>query len=307
MLDRQVVPEFSGLVPHLLPWTTQDMVSAELRGLIEARVDLPPLPQTAARLRELIADADVDLDAVAQVIEEDPALAAKVLAFANSAYFGLSEEVSSITRAIMTLGLSGVYNLVLQTEVFEKYIKPSDVEFAFEDLWKHCILSAQLCRDLQPACRPSGDGTVLLPDELYTCGLLHDLGRVSMIFSLGAEYLELLHKGRREGTPSYHLERRSYGYTHTEVGAMIAHLWGLPQLVSDAIESHHLPRVRLRSQPYMVAVAVADEISHIAQNGDEIDPMHYSTNPVFGYLGYSLEETAELVETAKEYLDQIQI
>ena len=88
---------------------------------------------------------------------------------------------------------------------------------------------------------------------------------------------------------------------------MIAHLWGLPRLISDAIESHHLPRVRLRNQPYTIAVAVADEIAHIAQNGDEIGPMHYSTNPVFGYLGYSLEGTSELVGTAKEYLGQIQI
>jgi putative nucleotidyltransferase with HDIG domain len=283
------------------------MVSTDLWGKIEARIDLPPLPRTAARLRQLCSDDDSELEAVARVIEEDPVLAAKVLAYANSAYFGLNEEVRSIARATMTLGLSSVYNLVLQTEIFEKYVSTGVSDFAFEELWRHCILTAQLCRDLHRSCRSENQGTTLAADELYTCGLLHDLGRVSMVFSLGDDYAQLLRQGRRDGTPSYHLERKQYGYTHTEVGAMIAQLWGLPRLVADAIEGHHLPRVRLRSQPFTIAVAVADELAHIAQDGDKIDALHYSTNPVFGYLGYSLEGTGELVAQAKEYLELIEV
>ena len=283
------------------------MVTTELWGKIEGKIDLPPMPKTVARLRELSAEDVIDLDAVGQAIERDPVLAAKVLGFANSAYFGLSEVVPSIGRAIMTLGLSGVYNIVLQIEICDGYLKQGGVDYDFDGLWRHSILTAQLCRDLHENCQAENRDELLSADELYTCGLLHDLGRVAMIFSLGAEYIDLIKRGRRDGTPTYHLERQGYGYTHTETGAMIAQMWGLPRLVADAIECHHLPRVRLREQPFTIAVAVADEVAHMAQDGDKIDALHYSTNPAFNYVGLSLDQAKERVETARGYLDAIVI
>lgn len=285
------------------------MVSVELWSRIESRIELPPLPRTTARLRELRGSDDVE--AVAGVVEEDPSLAVRVLATANSSYFGLQEEVGSIARATMTLGIRNVYNLVLQTELFDTFAGVEVGDFELDLFWRHCVLVAQLCRDLEPRCStaldPHATGGLLDANELYTCGLLHDVGKVSMLSTLGSEYADLLSRSRSRSGSSVYLERGAYGYTHTEVGAMIAQLWGLPRKIADSIEMHHLPRVRLRERPYAVAVALADELAHVASTGDEIDPLHFSTNPFFGYLGYDFEGTKTLVTDARAYEESIEL
>ena len=272
------------------------MVGATARQAIEASIELPTIPKSAARIRSLCQDPDADAAQVGEALAQDPPLSAKVLKYANSACYGLSQPVYSIQKGAAVLGTDAIANLVLQTEVFRQYSDLDDEDLGFDRLWAHSVVTALLARDL------AGRITVQFsPDELYTCGLLHDLGKVALFKSLGQAYKEILHESIERKLPSYLLERRALDYTHTEVGALIAHQWGLPEGIQQAIECHHLPRIRLRDQPHTLIVSLANELARLVADGFAVDETRFKTTPIFRYLNISYPSSVRLGRTAAEY------
>ena len=277
------------------------MPDLETQEIIEDTINLPTLPRISSRLLQLIRDPDAELETIGEVIETDPVLSAQVVRTANSSYFGLSEPVASANRATMVLGMQAVANLVLQTELVEQYSQLQDSGFDIEQLWRHSIRAALIARDLATRCGGGSAGGWLQPDELYTCGLLHDLGKIAMLDSMPDEYMELLKEHSGRFASSFYLEREQFGYTHTEVGAMIAYVWELPEQIVDAIECHHQSRVRLREQQYTLTVSLADELAHMVEAGYELDLNYFSVSPAFRYLGLSYEARGEVTELAAHH------
>lgn len=241
------------------------MVSTETRELIQETITIPTLPALLARLNAVLAREDAGTREVGDVIAEDPATATKVLRVANTAFYGLREPVLSVRHAASVLGVDVLRNLVLQASLIRDYERLEVLEtFDIRQVWEHSILTAQVSQLLARRSRPGPDTRMKL-DEYYTCGLLHDVGKVVMVDALGEPYLEVLGTARREGTPSYLHEKKVFGYTHGEVGGTVAYLWRLPDPAVGAIECHHHPRTRIRRVPEQATVALADEIANVLE------------------------------------------
>lgn len=193
---------------------------------------LPSLPAVAVRLLELTGDPDVAMGDIAKLVQQDQALAAKVLKTVNSSFYGLSSPCSSIDRAMGYLGLNTVKSLVLGFSLVET-TKDAEGGFDLESHWRRAIIGATAARII--AKRVGG----LDPEDAFTASLFQDMGTLAFYMSLRAEYGKVV-----GAVPHWDLcehELETFGFDHTRVGAELASRWKLPSEIADAIQFHHNP------------------------------------------------------------------
>lgn len=196
---------------------------------------LPTLPTVAARVLEMTAEQDIDIRRIADIVQVDQALAAKVLRTVNSSYYGLSRPCGTVRQAMVYLGLNTVKTLVLSFSLVETVDgRGADKNgFNFTDYWRRSIHTAVAAREL---ARKTGAWD---PEEAFLAGLMQDVGVIAMYRQFGSDYLQVI---RRAGAdhdllPSY--ERTAWGFDHAQLGAAIAEHWKLPLPQVEAIRHHH--------------------------------------------------------------------
>ncbi|MBK5930227.1 diguanylate cyclase [Halochromatium salexigens] len=207
------------------------MVHQALRCPVSA---LQPAPAAALKLLQLTRSEDTGIAEVAQLIETEPALAAKVLRLVNSAYYGFPQRIPSIHRAAALLGLSTLRQTALHLFFYESIIE-SDTKSAFDRLffWQHSLLVAILSRSIAERLGHEH------PDELYAAGLLHDLGKVVLESHGKLSYSEFLSTVGTSGKATRDDEALFFGITHDRLGALVSENWGLPGIVCRVQALHH--------------------------------------------------------------------
>ena len=187
-------------------------------------------------------------------------------------------------------------------QVFDQFEDLSHNEgFNFEELWQHSIHVGHVCQALAERSRvvvkPS-------PDELYVCGLVHDIGKVIMIDQIGAPYLAILRRAKRDSQPLHLLEREEFDFGHTDVGAVIATRWDLPEDVAAAIQYHHGPREKVQESPVISLVAHANLLIHrLEEEGDEPDDeraLAVFDDVVLEQLGLEAEDTRAVLARTRD-------
>ncbi|MEZ6164560.1 MAG: HDOD domain-containing protein [Phycisphaerales bacterium] len=194
--------------------------------------NLPSLPAIAVRILELTSDPDVSMSDIAREVQQDQALAAKVLKTVNSSFYGLSSPCSSIDRAMGYLGLNTVKSLVLGFCLVDTTSQISD-GFDLEQHWRRALIGATGAR-LVAKTMGGFD-----PEEAFTASLFQDLGMLAMFMSLKSDY-----GGAIAGVPHRSLckqERDVFGFDHATVGTELARMWKLPPEIRESIEYHHNP------------------------------------------------------------------
>ncbi len=213
---------------------------------------MPSLSTTVSKVLEICSRTDTSPNDLNKVISLDPVLTGQVLKLINSAYYSLVNKVTSLTRAIIMLGLNTVKNLALSTAVIRcvGQAKKSKA-LPIKEYWAHSIavgVMAKLLaveRGLPPAER----------EEYFVAGLLHDLGKIPF----GDEYIDVLSQANREQQPLVQLEKLCLEIDHEEIGEMIASKWKLNAVITDAICHHHSPELADPAHQALVAtIAVAD-------------------------------------------------
>lgn len=213
---------------------------------------MPSLSTTVSKVMEICSRPDTAPNDLNKVISLDPVLTGQVLKLINSAYYSLVNKVTSLTRAIIMLGLNTVKNLALSTAVIRcvGQTKKSKA-LPIKEFWAHSIGVGVLAKLLAVE-----RGLPLAErEEYFVAGLLHDLGKIPF----GDEYTEVLTSVLKTQEPLCLLERRILEIDHEEVGRMIASKWKLNAVITDAICHHHAPEMADPSHQGLVAtVALAD-------------------------------------------------
>lgn len=201
------------------------------RAEVIARKNLPTIPAVLARILQLSDSVDANGKDLIAVIEKDQALTGKMLRLANSAFFGQSRRVATIPRAVMLLGFSTVRNLALGVKVWDA-LGSGIARPRLEELWLHSVACAMAAKALASKLRV-GD-----PDETFTAGLLHDVGRLVLAMRFRDDYWNAV-GGTTETEPVDALERQAFGIDHAEVGAWMLEAWALPPAIVEAVRVHH--------------------------------------------------------------------
>lgn len=237
-----------------------------LQDLLRNNNSIPTLPEVVLRIQDLIAQEDAGTAEIGALVAEDPPLAAKVLRIANSSFYGLAGECMSTEHASTVLGVKVLKNIVTQVAVMDLFEHVENPCLNVADLWSHAIFTAQLCSMLAERAKRAGD---LAPEEYYVCGLLHDVGKLVMLDGLGERYFDVIRASSERDVPLHQVEREMLSFTHTDVGAMVAKRWDLPENVGNAIQYHHGPRSRVAGDPVVSLVAHSNLLAHrLTEGGD---------------------------------------
>ena len=213
---------------------------------------MPSLSTTVSKVLEICSRPDTVPNDLNRVIALDPVLAGQVLKLINSAYYSLMNKVTSLTRAIIMLGLNTVKNLALSTAIIRSVSQAKKSRaLPIRAFWAHSIAVGVMAKLLA-----AGRGLALAErEEYFVAGLLHDLGKIP----IGDEYTEVLARVETAQEPLVTVEQQVLGLDHEEVGAMIATKWKLNAVLTDAICHHHAPELAAAAHRDLVAtVALAD-------------------------------------------------
>jgi two-component system cell cycle response regulator len=196
---------------------------------------LPSLPAVAVEVLSLTRDPNVPLEKIAKVIQNDPALTAKVLKTVNSSYYGLSQKCATLNRAIGYLGIKTVKSLVLGFCLVDSTRSVEEGGFDLTAYWKRGIYSATAARML------AGITGATDADEAFTACLFQDIGMLACFAAMGNEYDAVLRAAPLSHDALGAFERSELGFDHCEVGSKFAEKWNLPQQHIETIAHHHSP------------------------------------------------------------------
>jgi len=280
------------------------MVNVPAKQLIKDNLNIPTLPKVLVRVGQLIDDPECGTRDIGEVVARDAPLAARVLRIANSAFYGLRERCLSTEQACSVLGLRVLRNVVMQAAVIQRFDHLRNKGFDLDGMWRHSILTAQTSAYLARRSRRALD---LEPEEFHACGLLHDIGKVVMLDSLGNDYLECYNQAHTLGDKLHHAEERRFNYAHTDVGAMLAIRWGLPTAAVSAIHFHHGPLENLRDDPVVTLVANANLLAHRVTDGDHEAAEATIDQETADFLELERRDVYEIVNFAVEVLGQIEV
>jgi two-component system, cell cycle response regulator len=193
----------------------------ELKNRILSCQSLPSLPSIAMQVLDLAQKEEVDINEIAKTITKDPALAGKILKTVNSSFYGRAHAVSTVSHALVILGLQAVKTLVLGFSLVTTLSKDKTKGFDHMKYWRRSIYSAAAARVL--ATRAS----LLQQEEAFLSALLADIGVLVLNKVMAGEYDEI-HKAALSHADLAFAESAVFGGTHAEVGAMLAESWKLP-------------------------------------------------------------------------------
>lgn len=241
----------------------QTGMSSELVETICAIDRLPSVPEVYCELVEAVADPNTSLNDLAAIVERDGAISAKVLQLANSAFFGLRGEVSSVSHAVSYLGIETLRYLVLMVGVCDQFRSQHFSKAFMEGVWSHSVQTASLARMIAEAEHTSR----AMSEQAFVAALLHDVGKLILAENLSKSYREVMEFSRVNDIPVWRAERQILRATHGEVGAYLLELWGLPETVTKAVALHHEP-VAAEGEPIspLAILHTANYLAHELEN-----------------------------------------
>jgi len=288
------------------PASTTSSSADQLRGdalkkkILRSVKELPPMPQTVHKVREIMANPSSSFKALAEILETDPAMATKVLKMANSSYYGLSGKVSSIQHASVVLGQKSIGDLMtlagtsgLLNDTLQGYKLESG------DLWRHSLGVAFGARIIANKKNPS------LADDAFAAGLIHDSGKL-ILDPYILERKEAFGKLLSNGEQSFlNAEKQILGFDHSEIASEVCKSWQVPEVLTVAIRHHHEPSMSQGDQlTYMVHVA--DAAAMMTGLGTGADGMSYKMDEkALEFLGLQGEDLGDIMGEVVESVEQM--
>jgi len=234
--------------------STDDAVSARaVRAFVGGLVRIPSLPSLYTELVALLKREDAGMGEVACIIRRDMGVASQVLKLANSVHAAPSRPVVELGQAVAMLGIDSLRALVLFRGLVTGCVSPRPQGLDLEQLWLHSFQVAIGTRNLAVL-----DGEMRMADLAFSVGLLHDIGLVVLATEPSGRYGPIIEKAQSSRIPLAVLEQETFGVDHTQVGAHLLSLWGMPPEFCRPVREHHAPPLGVEGFPLSAALHLAD-------------------------------------------------
>ena len=234
---------------------------------LAANARLVSLPDVYLRLRSVLDDPNSNLADVADVVGNDPAMTTRLLRIVNSAYFGLGNEIDTVSRAVGLLGTEEVHDLVLAASVAKSFEGMSNEIMDMHRFWLRSVRRAITARELAVLCN------VLDSERLFVAGLLCDIGHLFIYQLAPQKAQQAIELSGVQGIPLHQAEQTLLGTDYAKVGGDLMRQWHLPQSLCESTEYHIEPA---RSQEYELFTSLVHIAVHLAEGVDhELDAAIY--------------------------------
>ncbi|KPK40803.1 MAG: hypothetical protein AMJ69_00925 [Gammaproteobacteria bacterium SG8_47] len=235
-----------------------------LEKLVKRSTSLYSLPDVYFRLKAVLDDPNSAMADVAAVIGQDPALTARLLRLANSAYFGNSRKIDSVSTAVSLVGTRQIHDLALATAVTDTFMGITNNIVGMHTFWRNSVFTATLARQLAHRCN------VLDAERLFVAGLLADIGHLLMYQHDPVRTIQALAGANGAGEPLWQVERAIFGYDYAQVGAALFASWQLPPGLLETTRYHVTPSEAQQFPLETAIVHVAKGLTNVASAGSTI-------------------------------------
>ena len=262
-----------------------------LESLNEAK-NIPSFPTIVIRLTEMLEDPDIGTFQIEELIKYDVAISSALLRLANTVAFNISGRVSSIEDAISRIGFGNISNLVLAISIIKVFSTNGYINYG--QFWNHSLSVAYATQTIEKF----GSKTCENYNDLYTAGLMHDLGVLIFDQFFPEEYGNVLIKAKESESPLHIIEQEVLGIDHTQVGEAVFRKWKLPVNIIEATRNIYRPHIPVGP------ASVLCKILHMANfacenqgiyNGIDAYPTEFSQS-AWGDLGLTVEDIPQIIE-----------
>jgi len=229
----------------------------EVKRKLRKLEGLPILPPIVQRLNRMIEDEKTSIHQIADLIEKDQIITAKILRLANSAFYGFPKKVSTVQNALMLLGINIVKVLIITSSIFDIIYK-EDV-----NLWEHSIGVAACSKILAERLK------LKEPQEVATAGLLHDLGKIVEKISFKEDYKKILELVQNNKDP-LKAEKEILGIDHAEIGSFLMRIWNIPDRLIEAVDAHHELEKAKKFKKEAAIVHLSNVLVHVRGYGSSL-------------------------------------
>jgi putative nucleotidyltransferase with HDIG domain len=252
------------------------MVDSELRmqTLLRQIRDLPALPDVAMRVMRVADDDRANLPDVAKTISTDQALTTRVLRMANSSFYGAIRTISTVSDAVVLLGLRTVRNLAMAASCQDLLASAlTGYHLRRGDLWRHSYCCALVAQSLAKRVRYP------VAEEAFVAGLLHDVGKVLVSVQMRTQFNLVLYTASKLKIPFIDAEKQILGFDHAEIGARMLEQWNLPDSLVQTTRYHHDPLAAKSPTALCCLTHVAEVVCLMLGVGLGGDGLIYSLDP----------------------------
>ncbi|MFZ1954662.1 MAG: HDOD domain-containing protein [Desulfobacterales bacterium] len=244
--------------PAAAPADDQQTAEELKKRILSNLSGLPSMPQIVFKAHEIMEDPNSSTRKVAELIETDQAIAAKVLKMANSAYYGMSGKVSSVQHAAVVLGDKALSELVTLAGT-SRLLGNKLYGYAMDsgELWRHSMTVAFGSKIIAQQHMPQ------LENDAFSVGLIHDVGKLVLdrpVLNRKSLFDEFMAAGDKTFLSA---ENRILGFDHAEIGYDICQQWQIPDTLAKAIRYHHRPNAAA-DDSLVCIVSMADTIANMA-------------------------------------------
>lgn len=276
-------------------------ITITLEDIVARTTDLPTFSAAALEVMKIADSSTSRAQDIANIVSQDQSMSVRVLRLANSAFYGMSRNVTSLPEAVVVLGMRTVKNLAMVAATYPWMSKPlKGYDLAPMQMWHHAFGTALAAQTLAAKSKKCDDQLA------FTTGLLHDVGKVALSIWIGEKLKAILYYAEREGIPFDEAERKILGYDHAEVGQHLGKNWNLPDEVLLGIRWHHQPDAATPYHPVVDCVHLGSTMAMSMGLGLGGDGLLYRfSEGCYLRLGISPDEmesvTAEYVENYKKH------
>jgi diguanylate cyclase (GGDEF)-like protein len=265
-------------------------MTLDIEARIKAQVDLPSPSGVASQVISLARDPNIQITKVAEAISRDPAMTAKLLRIANSAFYAQRRPSSNIRQALVIIGLNAALTLALSFSLVSglRAVKPNGIDY--KRFWRRTLLAATASRACAEVCRLGGE------EELFLSGLLQDVAILAIDRASATFYDHLPPDSSHTAMMEY--ERQQLGKDHAAYSAMLLREWKLPERLCEAVELSHQSK-GVGSNPELTkagrCVAFSSELADAVLSKDRSASLGGVANRARLALGIRDEQFTEIV------------
>lgn len=259
--------------------------------LVEEQINLPSPPAIAVQILNTVQKEDCSLEDLERIISADPALTSKLLRIANSAFYSLPHEVTSISRALSVLGTNIIKNIALSFVIAGDQQGDDTSLFDFNYFWRRSVTSAVAGEAVTSALG-------IKDDDIFVTALLQDIGILVLYHNKGDEYLKMVNESMMSGRANLILsEQEKFQFDHQLLGFLLLDSWGIPLSISNPIRYHHIPELATeKNRSKTRIVEVANLLSEIYSGTETSHNFRNLQKKMTDYFDFSHEKTREILD-----------
>ena len=208
----------------------------QLQELLSNFEELPTIPDILFQILKILDDPDSGAADLAEVVRLDAPLTARILRLANSPYYSSRGDMADIHRCIAVLGYRTIRQVAICVSVATSVVSAAaraKGKLDYKELWRHSVATGALAKHLAEMVDYQE------PEEIFTAGLLHDLGKFILEIYSPQSYGQVIRSCREQERALVDMEREVYGFDHAVLGEAFGFSWRFPGMLTRCFGHHH--------------------------------------------------------------------